>query len=161
MRPRISIWGFVRPSVGPWVRRSVGPSVRNPLTKNAILARKLKETSGKYQGNIRELSLQENSRKFSYLLDASLFGSNLLFKKCSRHQVRFSVVLYKIFFGTRYASPALCNLISFFLISIIIYRSTCLCHPDRPLFGPLTKPLTVLPASHSLEALGRFIVFLN
>ena len=50
-----SIRGFVRPwvrgSVGPWVH----PSVRNPLTKNAITARKLKETSGKHQWNIREL----------------------------------------------------------------------------------------------------------
>ena len=51
-----SIRGFVRPwvrgSVGPWVRRSV----RNPLRKNAIMARKLKETSGKHQENIRETS---------------------------------------------------------------------------------------------------------
>ena len=47
MRPRISIRGFVRPWVGPWV----GPWVRNPLTKNAILARKFQKIPG-------------NSRKF-------------------------------------------------------------------------------------------------
>ena len=31
MRRRISIWGCVRPSVGPSVRRSVGPSVRRSV----------------------------------------------------------------------------------------------------------------------------------
>merc|ERR1712212_1449204 len=44
----------VGPSVVPWVGPSVRGSVRNPLTKNAILARKLKESS----------TIQENSRKF-------------------------------------------------------------------------------------------------
>jgi len=42
----------VRPFVSPSVRRSI----HNPLMKNAITARKLKETSGKHQGNIRETS---------------------------------------------------------------------------------------------------------
>ena len=34
MRPRISIWGSVRPSVGPSVRRSVGPSVRRSVGRS-------------------------------------------------------------------------------------------------------------------------------
>merc|ERR1712212_489780 len=77
----------VRPLVRPLVRELV----RNPLTKNVITARKLKENSGKHhQGThriaflfeIQENSakfkkIQENSRKFSILLDASLFESNL------------------------------------------------------------------------------------
>merc|ERR1712212_78768 len=63
----------VGPSVVPWVGPSVRGSVRNPLTKNAILARKLKESS----------TILQNSRKFkkilsfSHILDASLFVSNL------------------------------------------------------------------------------------
>ena len=49
------------PSISPWV----GPLVRNPLTKNAILAR----NSIKF----KKILL------FSHILDASLFVSNLLF----------------------------------------------------------------------------------
>ena len=87
MRPRISIRGCVRPSVGPSVRWSVGPSVRQAFLKHRG-NRDLRTT--KYQGthriaflveiqeNSRKFSkIQENSRKFSNLLDASLFESNL------------------------------------------------------------------------------------
>ena len=62
------------PSMGPSVRGSVRQSLRNPLTKNAITARKLKETSEKHQGTHRIaflVEIQENSAKFKKIQENS------------------------------------------------------------------------------------------
>ena len=56
------------PSVRPLVRPLVRGSVRNPLTKNVITARKLKENSGKHHQVTHRIAflfeIQEDSRKF-------------------------------------------------------------------------------------------------
>ena len=81
MRPRISIRGFVRPSVGPSVCWSVGPSVHQAFLK---YCGNVELKTRKHQGTHRIgflVEIQENSAKFKKiqqnLLDALLFELNL------------------------------------------------------------------------------------
>ena len=68
--------------VGRFVGRSVGPSVRNPLTKNAILAK-----------NQVNFSKFKKILSLSHLLDTSLFVSNLF----SRVSVIFFLFILPLF----------------------------------------------------------------
>ena len=77
MRPRISIRGFVRPSVGPSVRGSVRQVFLKHRGNRDLRTTKHQGTHRiaflvEIQENSRKFSkIEENSRKFSNLLDAS------------------------------------------------------------------------------------------